>query len=86
MQNWLSIVEEIADFLFQINPYWEKSAVESLIRNQLQLQYDLALQLKKENFQQGIANFDLGYDNARKAAQLTIYGIEDVFGSELWCT
>lgn len=76
MQQWLSTAEEIADFLSQLNPYWDKSVVEALIRNQLQLEFDFASDLNKEKFEQGIANFDPAYDNARKAGQLMTEGIK----------
>jgi hypothetical protein len=82
MQQWLSVAEEIAEFLSQLNPYWDKSEIEALIRNQIQLEFDFASDLKKEKFEQGIANFDPAYDNARKAGQLMIDGTKMYLGLE----
>lgn len=76
MEQWLASAGEIAESLSQLNPYWDKSTVESLIRDQIQLEFDFASDLKKENFGQGIANFDVAYDNARKASRLMIDGIK----------
>ncbi len=80
MQQWHDIAAKIGEFLNSINPYWDKTAVERLIRNQQQLEFDFATELKKENYAQGIANFDPAYDNARKAGQLMVYGIKKYLG------
>lgn len=42
IQQWAGVAEEIAEFLSQSNPYWEKSAVESLIRDELRLEFNFA--------------------------------------------
>lgn len=75
-EQWVSIAEEIADFLYQLNPYWEKSVVEDLIVDELNLEFSFATALKEEQFEQGVTIFDAAYDNARRAAQLMIYGIK----------
>lgn len=76
MEQWYKTAEDIGAFLFQLNPYWQKEAVQALINDQLQLERDLAQELKREQFGEGIAAFDLAYNNALRAAQLMIYGIE----------
>ena len=79
-RQWYDITGEIADFLSKTNPYWNKAAVYRLIRNQQQLELSFATELRKENYGQGIAEFDPAYDNARQAAQLVIAGIEKYMG------
>ena len=80
LQQWQDIAAEIGEFLNSINPYWDKTAVTRLIRDQLKLEFEFATQLNKQNFQMGIENFDPAYDNARKAAQMMIYGIKKYMG------
>lgn len=82
MEQWLASAEEIAKSLSQLNPYWDKAIIKSLIRDQIQLEFNFASDLKKENFEQGITNFDLAYDNARKASHLMIDGIKMYLGLE----
>ena len=79
-EQWASIAEEIAEFLSQLNPYWEKAVVEDLIIDELNLEFSFATALKKEQFEQGIAGFDAAYDNARRAAQIMIDGTKMYLG------
>ena len=81
-RQWQDIATEIGGFLNRINPYWDKTAVERLILDQLKLEFEFATELKKENFEQGIAIFDPAYDNARKAGQMMVYGIKKYLGLE----
>ena len=76
MQNWYSIVDEIVDFLFQLNSYWVKDVIQSLIQRQLQLELEYAYKLNRGQFAEGVTNFDFAYDNAIKAAQIMLYGIK----------
>ncbi len=79
-QRWREFIEEISDFLSQLNPYWQKSAVESLISDERDLEFNFASELKKEQYEQAISNFDVAYDKARQAARLMIYGLKMQLG------
>lgn len=82
VEQWHGIAAETAEFLNMINPYWDKSVVERLIRDQSKLEFEFASELMKESYAQGIANFDPAYENARKAGQLMVYGIKKYLGLE----
>jgi hypothetical protein len=80
MQRWAGSAEEIAEFLSQLNPYWEKSVVASLINDEMKLEFNFASELKKEQYEQGISDFDTAYDRALQAAQLMVYGVKMQLG------
>ncbi len=80
MQQWAGTAEEIAEFLSQLNPYWEKDVVEALINDEMKLEFNFATELKKEQYEQGISDFDTAYDRALQAARLMIYGVKMQFG------
>lgn len=82
IQHWGSIAEEIAEYLSHLNPHWEKSVVEALINDEIKLELNFASELKKEQYEQGIADFDPAFDKAHQAAQYMIYGIEMYLGYE----
>lgn len=82
VQQWNSVAEEIAEFLSQLNPYWEKTVVKALINDEMKLEFEFASNLKNERFEQGIANFDPALDNARQAARLMLYGVKAHLGDQ----
>lgn len=80
MQQWYGSAAEIGEFASQINPYWGKSAVESLIDDEIGLESDLLSGLKNDEFARVVANFDPAYDKALEAARFMIYGIKMYLG------
>lgn len=80
MQQWYKMVDDIADFLSQLNPYWSRDTIETLVRDQARLEFELIQKLGNEQYADGIANFDPSNDNAIRAAQLMIRGIGLQFG------
>lgn len=67
---------EIIDTLHRINPYWDEAAWREIIEEQLRLQFEFLIQLSKGQYAEGIANFDLAQNNARRMANMIIYGAE----------
>lgn len=80
MQQWYKTVDDIADFLSQLNPYWRRDVTEPLLRAQVLLEFEYIQKLGKEQFAEGIESFDPAHGNAIKAAQLMIDGIKLQFG------
>lgn len=77
--SWNAIAEELLALLIQINPYTDRALWEKYINDQIKLQKDLVLSLSKERYAEGIANFDLAYENATNLARQMIEGIEAQF-------
>ncbi len=80
IQQWYSSANEIGEFASQINPYWEKSAVESLIDDEIGLEFDLLSGLKNDEFTRVVSNFDPALDKALEAARFMISGIKMYLG------
>ncbi len=77
--NWNAIADALLEALLRVNPHIDKIAWETYVRDQFKLQMDLVLSLSKEQYSEGITNFDLAYENATKMARKMIEGIEAQF-------
>lgn len=75
MQKWNALADEIADFLFGINPYWDKVRVSSILYDQMKIEQDFIRLLNNEQYGEAVAQFDAAHDNALRASQLMFEGV-----------
>lgn len=78
--NWNAISNTYVELIVYINPYLDRSAFQTAIQTQDRIEMDLLLDLSKNEYAEGIANFDEAHSNARQIAQILIEGIQKQFG------
>lgn len=79
MPKWEEDKKNTLDFLLSLNPYWVEDDWKPIIEEQFALEMDLTQSLQKNQYEQGIAGFDLAHANAHRAASVMIEGIEKQF-------
>ena len=73
---WDTNAEGLIEVLLRVNPFWDATTWRELIQEQFTLQRESLIYLSDNQYAQGMANLDLTQDNARRTANLIIFGIE----------
>lgn len=78
-RNIYANADETIRLLNALNPYWDKTVLQPLVYGQFQVEEKLIHNLHRSQYAEGVELFDIAYDNALRAASLTIDGIRSQF-------
>ncbi len=79
-REWYANADDIACFLSEINPYWNKKAWQTLLYDHLKMTEDEAGQMLKGQYDASIAQFDAIQEEALEMADYMAEGIFRQFG------
>ncbi len=79
LPQWEEDKKNTLEFLLSLNPHWVEDDWKPIIDEQFALEMDLIQSLQKDQYEKGIAGFDLAHENAHRAASVMIEGIEKQF-------
>lgn len=77
--SWDENKNAFIDLVMRLNPNVDREAWQKVIDDQFAIELNLLLSLQTNEYEQGIANFDLAHDNAQRIARLMISTIENQF-------
>ena len=73
----------LLELILQTNPHWDRSDWQDMINEQLEIETNFLMMLNKDQYAEGIANFDLAHNNALRIAHTMIEEMEAQFGVAL---
>ena len=79
LPRWEEEKKNMIEFFLSLNPYFVEDEWKQIIEEQYAIEMDLIQSLQKAQYEQGIADFDLAHENARRIARTMIAGIEKQF-------